>query len=615
MKHNPFDGKENRIGRLLPLRIRTATRAAVSCLRRYEWPTVGIAGLAALIMGFVGFQRGDASLSAWDALYRDLQLIVLEGGDVEAESVPWELQVARFLLPGVAAYAGLKGLATVFREQIGLLRVRLLPHSVVVCGLGRRGFLISRSLREQGERVALIEKDRNNEFIEPCRRTGAVVLIGDATDPEVLRAARVHQARHLISVCGDDRTNAEVAIRARELALRRASGALTCVVHVVDPQLCTLLKAYEIGEHYREGFRLDCFNVFESGARAMLSEYPPFGGQDVGGRAPHLVIVGLGRLGQSLLVQAARSWKGARRPAAERLRVTVLDRQAGAKTAALLVRYPQLSQACDLIPREIDVESTEFERAEFLFDSQGRCDVSRIYVCLDDDSLAVTAGLKLHQHLREYKVPIVVRMAQAIGLASLLEQQVGAEDEFAGLHGFGLLDRTCEAELLLRGTHEILARAIHEEYVRTQEEEGQTPESNPAMVPWDELFETLKESNRAQASHIGVKLRAVGCGLVPWADWEAESFEFTPDEVELLSEMEHERWVEERQRNGWAYAEGPKNIEKKKSPYIVSWEELAEEVRKRDRATVRGLPTFLAKAGFQIARLGQGEGGEGQSTD
>jgi hypothetical protein len=591
------------MARHLPPTIKKATHGAISWLWRYEWPMVGILGLAAFILGFVGFKRADGSLSVWDTLYRDLQLIVLEGGALEGLEVSWELQVARFLMPFMAAYVGLKGVAALFREQVGLLLVGLIPHRIVVCGLGERGFLIAQSLRERGERVVVIEKSRNNELIEPCRRAGTVVLIGDATDAEVLRGARVHRARHVISVCGDDRTNAEVAIRVRQLATGGTSGALTCVVHVVDPQLSALLKAYEIGEHYREGFRLDCFNVFESGARALLREYPPFGEQHLGGEEPRLAVIGLGRLGQSLLVQTARSWRVAHGRAGERLRVTVLDRQAGERMSALLSRYPQLSRACRFISREVDVESPEFERADFLFDSQRGCDVTQVYVCLDDDSLGVTAALRLYHHLREHRVPIVVCMARDTGLTSLLEEELGAQDRFETLHGFGLLDQTCHAELLLGGTYEILARAIHEEYVRLQEKEGQTPESNPAMVPWDELPETLKESNRAQAGHIGLKLKAIGCGIIPWADWEAESFEFTPGEVELLSKMEHERWVDERRRNGWTYAPGTKNVDKKTSPYMVPWEELREEIKEWDRVTVRGLPAFLAKADFQIVRL------------
>lgn len=575
--------------------------------------------IVALVLGWVGFREAYSgskeSLSLLDAFYRALQLMVLEGGAIipAGSSAPWTLQVARLLVPAVTTYVALKVLLAIFREQVGMLGVRVFPHRVVICGLGERGFLIARSQRERGERVVVIEKDKNNELIEPCRRTGAVVLLGDATDPEVLRRARVHQARYVISVCGDDRTNAEVAIHARELALRRTSGALTCVVHVVDPQLSTLLKTFEIGEHHEEGFRLDCFNMFESGARALLREYPPFGERDGSGEEPHLVVIGLGRLGQSLLVQAARRWVTTRQRSEERLRVTVIDKQAEGRVTAMVARFPQLSRACDLIRREVDVESPEFGRADFLFDPQGRCDVTRIYVCLDDDSVGMTAALKLHQHLRERKIPIVVRMARATGLASLLEQGRGAQDGFESLRAFGFLDQTCDAELLLGGTYEILARATHEEYVRAQEEEGQTPETNAAMVPWDDLADTLKESNRAQAGHIGVILKAVGCGIIPWADWDAESFEFTAEEIELLAEMEHGRWMDERLRNGWTYASGTKNVEKKTSPYLVPWDELSEEVKEWDRVTVRGVPGFLARAEFQIVRLrpheGHGEAG------
>lgn len=41
----------------------------------------------------------------------------------------------------------------------------------------------------------------------------------------------------------------------------------------------------------------------------------------------------------------------------------------------------------------------------------------------------------------------------------------------------------------------------------------------------------------------------------------------------------------------------------KSNPYLVSWEGLPEEVKEIDRQQVRGLPSFLAKAGFRIYRL------------
>jgi hypothetical protein len=208
----------------------------------------------------------------------------------------------------------------------------------------------------------------------------------------------------------------------------------------------------------------------------------------------------------------------------------------------------------------------------------------------------------------------VVAAVRAGGLASLLEGEEGATAGFENLHAFGLLDHTLSADLLLGSTYEILARAMHEEYVRQQEAEGHTPETKPAMVPWEELREDFKESNRRQARHIGVKLKAVGCGIAPLTDWEAESFRFTDREMERLAEMEHDRWMEEKRREGWIYAPERDDM-KKRSPYLLPWNELPDKVKEWDRAFIRGLPRFLAGVGFQIIRLGQREEGEAERTD
>ena len=147
------------------------------------------------------------------------------------------------------------------------------------------------------------------------------------------------------------------------------------------------------------------------------------------------------------------------------------------------------------------------------------------------------------------------------------------------------------------------ARIIHEDYLRQQKRLGQTPQTNPSMVPWEELPENLKESNRRQADHIGVKLKAVGCGISLLTDWDAKLFESAPEEIEKMAEMEHERWNVERRLEGWTYASGPKDINRKATPYLVPWNELPEDIKEYDRNTVRGLPLFLAQAGFQIYRV------------
>jgi hypothetical protein len=573
----------------------------------HKWLLVGVLGVVAGALGYVGFSRYFLAIgeprSSGNILYLSLQLFVLESGSVPGP-VTWELQVARFLAPAVTAYTAIQALATVFREQFQMFRLRFFRDHVVICGLGRSGLLLAKGFCEKGERVVVIEQNGDNSMLRPCREYGAIILIGNATDPALLRSARVNKAKYIISVCGDDGTNAEVAVHARELVRGRKGKALTCLAHIYDLQFCNLLREQEIAMAKPDEFRLELFNIFESGARVLLDEYPPF--DEAAGvirSKPHIVVVGVGRMGESLVVNAARNWSDRSDTKGERPRITLIDKEVERRKESLCLRYPQLERTCELVCRQMDVRFPEFERADFLFDDGGHCDVTKIYVCLDNDSLGLDAALTLRQRVRSLEIPIVVRMTHNAGLATLLPE----EDEHKGLatvHAFGLLDRTCTPDLILRGTYEILAHAIHEEYVRHEREKGHTPETNLSMVPWDELPESLKESNRSQAEGIRVKLEAIGCDIAITTGWSAQLVEFSPEEVELMAKIEHDRWVKDRLAAGWRYGR-IRDPERKTSPYLVPWIQLLEEVRDIDRNAVRAIPALLAKVRFQVYRVGE----------
>jgi len=593
-------------------RLRTFRRKRLHPIwQAVEWPLVGGIWVLALVLAYVGLSRYSSVLgekaTGLDFFYRALQLIVLESGGMQGP-LPWQLNAARFLLPAVAGYAAVQALLAVFREQWQLFRVRFIKNHAVICGLGERGLRLAQEFLNHGYRVVAVEGDDENPLIDRCREEGAIVLAGDATDIRLLGKAGIRRAKYLVAVCPDDGTNAEIAVHARDLVRSRKGRTLTAFVHIVDLELGSLLSGGELAAAEGQAFRLEFFNVLERGARLMLAEHSPFQeAAGVGGRPPHMVIVGLGKLGRSLAVQAARIWwmDGGRRDG--RLRISAIDKAAESKVELLRLQFPQLDEACEFDVRQMDKNAPEFERGDFLCDTRGGCDVDAVYICFDDDVHALVTALTLHRKTRPHKVPIVVRMSREAGLAALMMEDRGAFD-FGHVHVFGLLDKTCSLEALLGGTHEILARAIHEDYVRRQEEAGATPQTNPSMVGWDDLPEQLKESNRGQADHIEVKLAAVGCGIQPLTDWDTASFELLPEnvkevfDVERLARMEHERWNEERRRQGWSYAPGPKNIKKKTSPHLVPWEKLSEEVKELDRDTVRALPSVLAQAGFQVYR-------------
>ena len=573
---------------------------------RYRWSFIGLMWVLAIALGYIGFAKYFASTgetrSVWDILYVTLQLFTLESGALSGP-VGWELQAARFLAPLMAVYTAIQAVASIFREQIQMLRMRFLKDHIVICGLGRKGYLLSRAFRSRGERVVVIEQDADSDLLIQCQQDGIMILLGNATDSALLSQARVDRANYAICVCGNDGTNAEIAALMHKLVKGCKGKALSCLVHIYDLQFYNLVREREMAMGELDAFRLELFNILESGSRMLLDEYPPFSANsDARDLGPHILVVGVGRLGESIVVNSARRWWDRHTKGGGRLRITLVDKQAKIRKELLCLRCPQLEEAIELIPEEIDVTGPDFERAAFLFNNQGDPDVDVVYICLDDDSNALSAALTLRQRLRATTIPIVVRTAHESGLAALLQKRNLKHDSFASLRPFGLLDRTCTPELISGCTYEILARAFHEQYVDSERKKGSMPETDPSMVSWEDLPENLRESNRNQVEHIRVKLEAVGCDIGVTNEWEVAPFRFSADEVELMTQMEHKRFVAERLRQGFTYAP-TKDLAKKKSPTLIPWQELPDLEKEKDRNSVRQLSNVLAKARFQIYRF------------
>ncbi|TFG88605.1 MAG: hypothetical protein E4H17_02090, partial [Gemmatimonadales bacterium] len=87
------------------------------------------------------------------------------------------------------------------------------------------------------------------------------------------------------------------------------------------------------------------------------------------------------------MIHATRDWRDRRADPDQRIRITVVDREAFAACESLAVRYPGLQAACELVPLEMDVESPAFLRAAWLYDGERNCVIDLAYVCLDDDAL------------------------------------------------------------------------------------------------------------------------------------------------------------------------------------------------------------------------------------
>jgi len=103
--------------------------------------------------------------------------------------------------------------------------------------LGAIGYRVVEELTLARERVVVIERDRDNRFVSTVRRSGAPVILGDASIHEVMRQAHGVTARAIVACTNNDMINLEVALLAREL-----NATQRVVLLQTDHQLAQLLR-------------------------------------------------------------------------------------------------------------------------------------------------------------------------------------------------------------------------------------------------------------------------------------------------------------------------------------------------------------------------------------
>ncbi len=562
-----------------------------------EWPVILLLGLASIALGFIGFSQYPSpsgnQRSFWDSLYGSLQLFSLQADFSSLSPVPLSLQIARFLSPALAAYTLAQAFMVVFKEQLELFRLVRTTNHFIICGLGQKGLLLTKDLRKADQQVVVIEQDGNNPYLEICRELGAIAIIGNARDTRILLKAGVRQAKHLIAVCGEDATNVEIAEQAEILMRDRRGTSLVCTLHLADPYLWTILREREFAREQTSPIRVEMFNVYDSGARILLRD------TFVTHRSPHLLIIGMGRLAEYLIVHAAREWCLQNKDKERRIKITIVDPNAGDRLSNLKVRFPLLKQTCEFALEEHSLNWPKLDETIFPVEADKQLPFTNTYICFEDSTFGLQTGFTLLQYLEDHNKELMISMTEDVGLAAFLRET--NSPEFKNISAFGLLENTCKIELLDDGTHEALAHVIHEDYVRRETEKKKTIKDNPSMVKWNELSEELKESNRRQADHIGIKLAALGYGIRPWRDYGGEKFKFKNEEIFKLAKMEHERWREDKAHEGWKY--GTRDDGRKLHPDLIDWDHLSDEERAKDIETVKLIPGLLARAGFQIYRI------------
>ncbi|MCC7139281.1 MAG: NAD-binding protein [Planctomycetes bacterium] len=622
-------------------------RSFGSAWRRWDRPVVGVLAIVALGLGWWGASIGPQdpafSTKGLHPLSTALKHFFLNGPS--SGCLPWQTEVARLLAPAIPVYAAIATVLAVSRDRWQDVRVRGWTGHAVVLGLDDVSVRLVADLRRRGRRVAVLVQDARSPLADRARAVGAVVLEGDPRDEHALASVRPERAGLVAVFAGGDVTNIAVAgqlvrvvARARKVAAHgsrettgpaspderpsrgaggradadeRAHARVRCAVRVEDGELRDRVRSAQTPEAVAAGVDLCYVSVAEGAATLACTDHLATALGRSSDGPTHLIVVGLGRFGEALILEAARSPAST---ATGRLRVTVVDRDAASKLARLKDRYPPLAGGVDpttqgplvtLEARALDL--TDGHRAaELVRDLLGPLDrrmPTAVAICLRNERLGLSLAHALAAEAKQ-GVTVLLRMSEEGGCADAIGRcGIGALG-IPHARPIAVLDEVCAADWVDASP---IDAAAHQTYVNTtmakhaRDLAAGKADPPPTIVEWQQLRPDLKASSRAQALHIPWKLARLGLEAAPQSDPRPEATIADAD-VRTLAELEHARWNAERLLGGWRHTQGKRNDDKRLNPSLVPWNQLTDDVQAYDFDAVRAIPAMLQGYGLKIVR-------------
>jgi hypothetical protein len=520
--------------------------------------------------------------------------------------IPLALQVGRLFGPLLLVVTALGIVATIFRTQSDLIRVRYAASLVVLVGLTDDAMPLLRRLLSEASRrttVAVLVEDAANPLVKMARDLGSRVVVCDLDRARMLQVLLIRQARlkarALYLVSSDASANLAWARQFRQVADSAKPSATDqpprMIARIDDPwqaEYWRRTNAYRTPDPERVSsarWMSDALSVYEVTA-AILVEKIQSTGQD------RLALVGNSPLAVAVCAELAQRQR----------EDTVLGQR----------RAPSLADLVLLCPEAADLRRQHQVRQE-RFGNAGSAEL--IAVVEEPATEEALAGI-----LSATTAPAVILADDpnsAPGPGALVSATL-----LAALHPRwtifdwstttrGVADEPIMERLYLFGltmepppgwavdSWERAARVVHERYLRSLERPD--PEHVPSHRPWAQLDQFLRDDNVRLVTTTLAGAESVGRSWGPVEnDSRSDPLAIPDDQMLALAEFEHASWLRQRREQGWRY--GPVRSDADRiHPAVRPWSGLDEENRRRTQEYVRAALETLYALGYRSSPLSE----------
>jgi hypothetical protein len=563
--------------------------------------------LLAVALGFWGYARAGSNYSATGivfvqanahSLYTDnrswveaVRCLISSVGLIRLYDIfqpaidPWQLILAQFAVPGVALLSAAQLFLIGVRKNLRSAMARHKARHTIVCGIGDIGLQVVQNLREAGHRVVAVDLVGDSPGAATCENSRVAVVQGDAKNPEVLLAAGIRHAQTAVVCTGSDSENIAIALQMQSLFSKGSllsTGKLQVLTEMRNNWMHKRLMASGRSTLGSAQVDVRLFNPFTNAARMLVRELhlPP---------APEFesdtfIVAGFGIYGREIALHLVRSCPVA---LGRKLRILVIDERADEAKENFPVTNPVATELAtfEFVATKVEPGSPEMQRA--VSATLEKCGpLLGVALALGEDEVSLCAALEMRSLLDRaghLHVPVYVRLEHYGQMGDLVRSTESLASFSDRLQVFGTLEETLNREVLLGSALDSFARALHEDY-RSRPKEQLNPQAD---VPWYELPELMKLSNRWRADHTPLLMELAG--IRPVSGVKAPvALKLSSEQIERLAELEHRRYTIERR------------MVLEHDPHIPPWERLTEDQKNWNRKEVAKLPEIMAGLGIEL---------------
>ncbi len=547
--------------------------------KNFSYLLIGLSVILAIIGYSIYFKRYNIPYTISDLAYAILRLFTIDGS-FESTVVNLPLNIARFLAPVSLATAIIQGFLRLFSSKLKQRKMKSFREHIIVCGDASNNLQLVRNLTQRGKQNVLLNA-KGPVNTEDTEHEELLQLKMEHPGAAALESIGFYKSRYfIVSYENDTRSLLFVKELIHAIDLQKVVKPLDVIILFNNPEWMEYSADLEIMEQVRDNvinhrhLTIRYLNYKDAAIRKIMISHAPDVYKPVTAMSDpqqQVCLVGYNEISERLIINLALHSHYINHL---KLRIYLFaDSTEGFKQFE--ARY-QLRNMLEINSFPLE-DLQDFDQA-----------VAAIYLAERDETTLLKAFSAFQMNYILRPVPKIVLTDNPYPVASLIKKMPVVIENIS--------EQATVFEHIIDESIDRFAEIIHNDYLKKLDSIDDTL---PTQRSWHLLSDEVRNRNRIQADHIKIKIRSLGCIMVPENE-PVTIYDLSTDErFEALSKTEHERWNAYMYYKGWK--PGPvRNDARKIHTDLIPYEELSKIKKDYDRNTIRNIPDLVKELGYKI---------------